>query len=163
MLRQYFQIHRRVRSGIALAAATMLAVSCTALPEENSGKDAYRHVAEEMPLDEWAVDKISSRDGDTTDWKFVMLAQPTAFLVELSADHPETEIRLGVYDRYGMRIASQVRTEQSPVVKLQVPKTKRNGKHFLMVQALDGPGTDYQVRVKVGGASSGGDPNLPDF
>jgi|GEM_PF-1040835 len=156
-------MHRFLTAAVTVALALSVA-ACPVPPEENSGEDAYRNVAAELAIGEWVVDNISSGDGDTTDWKFVMLAQPTAFVVELTADNPETEMKLGVYDRYGMQLGAGVRSEAKKTVKLKIGKTDRNGKHFVMVKALDGPTTDYQVRVKVGeGSSGGGDPSLPDF
>lgn len=146
----------------SLLFATIAVGGCTALPEENSGKDAYRHVAQEMPMDEWVVDDISYADGDRTDWKFVNLVQPGKFRVELTADSAETSFTLGVYDRYGMQLGTVKRTETNPIARLNV-KAERNGKHYVMVHATDSPNTSYQVRVIVGGEKSGNTNTIPDF
>ena len=134
--------------------------ACGAAPEEHSGEDAYRHQAAEIKFDEWDNGDISVSHGDKTDWKTINFESPGTYRVLFHATEKKAAVRISVMDRYGRPIAGGMREAGSEKIVNVLMSTPNAGKHFIMVQGVDGPRTDYAVKV-TGRDGSAGTGNVP--
>ena len=141
-------------------ALSMAAAACGSAPEEKSGGDAYRNEAQQMPLDEWVTGELDLDEGDTTDWKSVVIDAAGKLTFELKADKKGAVVFVGVYDKYGEAIGYGVR--KSGAELLQVPvKAKTEGPYFVRIVHKDGAKTAYSVRAVMG--DGGGGDAVPDL
>lgn len=130
--------------------------------DEESGDDAKRGGATELVVDTPVADRVSSWQGDHTDWRVFELPQPTVVTIKIWWDDPDgldaTLLMRGMVASQSRKITHKDGTRIEQIGPLKLPK----GKWFIRVQATDGS-TVYTVEVKTKGSKSGGGSNLPVF
>ena len=139
----------------------LIGTGCISDPEARSGADAYRHQAETMSMDEWEVGDIAARGGDRTDWRAVDLAVPGRLTVTARVDETDTELLIGIYDRYG-RPLHVVQASAGQGELKAMAKVVRAGRVFIMVQATGGPPSAYNLRATLGDGDDSSSPR-PGF
>ena len=99
-----------------------------------------------MAMDEWEVDDIGVGEGDRTDWRSVELAVPGRLSATVRVDESATELRVGIYDRYGRAL----HLAQGVAEVRAAANVQSADKVFIMVQATGGPASAYNLRVTLG-------------
>jgi len=126
-----------------LLAAT-LALLCSACavnvhPNRNSGGDGERYQARPQALNKVFMDSVDYDDGDSTDWRFVVIGQRGLLTVTCHFDNVQAKTSLSVRDAVGNVLATQYHNgqpRQEAVVKVK-PGTDGTAKYFLEVNALE--------------------------
>ena len=133
---------------------------CSVKPEENSGVDAYRDQATQIPLGEWVPDDLNPH-GDQTDWKILELDDNENLRARLVVADPGTEVLFGLYDVYGQKIRE---SRKVPSAELAAPVELReflkSGTYYLRMKAVEGPPTTYSLYADVG--TVGNEELVPD-
>jgi hypothetical protein len=114
-----------------------------------------------MEMDEWEIDDIAGSDGDRTDWRSVELAVPGRLQATARVDEPGTEVRVGIYDRYGraLHLSQGVAGQAEVTAAANVVRAERV---FIMVQGTGGPPSAYNLRVTLGDGDASDSPK-PGF
>ena len=136
------------------------ASACGSEPEAQSGGDAYRSEAQQMPLDEWTTGEIDQDTGDTTDWKAIDVGEAGKLAVELKSESKGAVLQLGLYDKYGVELGSEKRRAGDEAIKLVVKA--KSGRYFVKIAHRDGDKTAYSVRAVLGD-DGGGRKTGPDL
>lgn len=151
---------RSTRTAIIAMTLTALA-GCGPGFDENSGKDAMRGEAMEIPLDAPVDDRVSADQGDHTDWKLFELPQATVVQVKIWWDDPGVE---GHVMLRGMAAGAERVLKHASGRKAETlgPIELPAGKWFLEIQATGGASV-YTLQVVTQGAARRSTTDLPDF
>lgn len=150
-----------VTVALALALASTLA-ACGSAPDANSGGDAHRHEAAVIPLEDWATGELNRDEGDTTDWKQVVLQEASKLKVELSAESKGAVVAVAVFDKYGAILVKEGQIKGGGEVLSLAVAAPAPGPLFVRVTQRGGGKTVYSVRAVIAevGSGGGGGPDL---
>ncbi|MFT7581341.1 MAG: hypothetical protein ACI9MR_003016 [Myxococcota bacterium] len=148
---------------VSVAALSVATAACGSNPEEKSGGDAYRNVAQAMPLDEWAAGDLDRGEGDRTDWKSVVLDDTGKVTVSFNKDNKGASATIEFFDERGYTLGSaKQKSGATDPIQLKA-KVKRSGRHFVMIRHTGGDATAYSVQVTMGEAASNDGGMMPDL
>jgi len=134
--------------------------ACGVKPEENSGIDAYRDQAMQIPLGEWVPDDLNPR-GDQTDWKILELDDNENLRARLVVADPAAEVIFGLYDVYGQMIRERKKMPSAELATpLELREFLKSGTYYLRMRAVQGPPTTYSLYADVGAV--GNEELVPD-
>jgi hypothetical protein len=149
-------------SSLTLTGAFVFLAACGSAPDGNSGGDAFRNEAQNIPLEDWATGELNRDDGDTTDWRSISVEEGSDLKVELSAETKGSVVAVGVYDKFGAPLGKEGQVKGGGEVLSVALKAPSSGPLFLRVAHRGGGKTVYSVRAVVadGGDGGGGGPDL---
>ena len=142
---------------LALGVAALVVAGCKS-PDAESGDDARRDQAAQIPLDEWIHDDngVDFRRYDRTDWKKFEIPGAGTLYLDVRVEAKDAELVITLFDRFGRQLIEKVkkRGEQEPV-RIVGPVGK--GRYFVRIQAKDGGDASlYYIRASMTGAGGGG-------
>lgn len=123
--------------------------SCGVRPDEKSGGDEHRHIAKQIPLNQWIPDDVSGSEGDKTDWKVFELTDSGFLFVEVAIDNEKANIGIELYDRYGKLVTKRIR-RSGDEINVNLSAEVSTGKYFIKIYALKGGDkTGYSLRARL--------------
>jgi len=125
--------------------------------DENTGGDGSRGEAREVATDRAIDDRVSTDQGDNTDWKKFSLDSDSKVTVRFWWDEPAVKVNVTLRDELGVKLVSlnHARGQREEILG---PVKLKEGAYFLEVATSDGESV-YTFEIQTGG---GGVPT-PDF
>ena len=138
------------RTILPLLAGTLLAVvSCSVEPDPNrqSGGDALRTSAIEMPVNRVIIDNCDQVNGDADDWKYFTVTSPGIVRVVVNFDYVEAEAQVEVVNAVG-QVLSNLELPESTDILRQLSFKAAPGNYYLHIycETLQ---TDYSVEASL--------------
>lgn len=136
-----------------LFSASLLS-ACGAPADANSGGDNVRGKAVELKIGETHDDFLSADQGDHTDWKKFVLAEPGVYALHAYWDEPSIDATVSVRDQFGGKVFELNHTrgqaaDHWPGMKL------REGEFYLELVASRGSSV-YTLEITAEGGGDGG-------
>lgn len=130
---------------VPLMVLAFLAMSCSVQkdPNRNSGENATRLGAEEIPVGRTIIDNVSYVDGDMTDWKYFRVPLQGIVEVTIAFDNPAGKGVVIVRDATGLQIS---RIEHRAEPRLQTTFRADPGVYYLEIY-VEVERSDYTLEV----------------
>ncbi|MDP6946686.1 MAG: hypothetical protein QF464_21230, partial [Myxococcota bacterium] len=128
---------RMCRAALVLLAWTSLLVGCGPGFNEMSGDDVKRRGALPIMPDVPGDDRVSSEQGDHTDWKTFELGAEDNVRIRLWWDDPEVEAQLSLYSGRGRGLGDVTHEPGARYDELG-PIGLGAGQYFLKIETTDG-------------------------
>lgn len=142
-----------------LALWVCLASACAPGFNTESGGDAKRSEAIEVPTDEPVDDRVSAKQGDHTDWKSFQLSTASAVTLRFWWDEPSVESTVQLRDEHGALLHEAVHHGELRE-DIFGPVNLDSGTYYLQIEARSGASV-YTMRLDTGPGR--GSPGRPGF
>ena len=137
----------------------LLSMACATAMDQNSGGDHVRGKAKALKLNQTHDDRVSSHDGDHTDWKSLTIETGGRFDLSAYWDNPSIKAVVRVKDQFGGTIFELKHDSGQPVDHWRGIKL-RDGEFYLEVVSQRGSSV-YTLEMKsVGGGEFAPDPSV---
>jgi hypothetical protein len=148
--------HRLRRLSAVAFAGAGLCVGCATTMDSNSGGDNVRGKAVEVKVGQTHDDFISADKGDHTDWKKIVLPEPTVLAIHAYWDDPSVQVKVTVRDQFGGQVFALAHSTGAPADHWTGMKL-REGDYFLELVSSRGSSV-YTLEAEFeGGGGGGGD------
>ena len=144
----------------ALALLTLLLIGAACGPAFNSatGDDGKRAGSQEIQVGVPHDDRVSSKEGDHSDWKTFFLESGAQVTVAVHWDDPDIEARVVLRNPFGTVLFAGSQDGGERLLSLG-PVDLARGEYFLQIEAESGQSV-YTVEIEGGGPAASG---RPDF
>lgn len=142
------------RLGALTIAASGVSISCATAMDSASGGDNVRGKAVEVKVGVTHDDFIAADKGDHTDWKKLVLSEPSILTLNAFWDDPSVQVKVIVRDQFGGQMyalehATGSASDHWPGMKL------REGDWYLELISSRGASV-YTLEVELEGSGAGG-------
>jgi hypothetical protein len=143
------------------ALLVVAVVACAPGFNAESGGDASRSSAVEIPTDEAVDDRVSADQGDHTDWKRFQLPTTSSVILRFWWDDPSVRTTVQVRDEHGKQLHQAVH-EGEDREDVFGPVNLEPGVYYVQIEAQAGASV-YTFRLDTGpgqGSPGGGRPGF---
>lgn len=147
----------RTRPLFVLLSLAILLAACGPGLDENTGGDGTRGEARAVAVDAAIDDRVSTDQGDGTDWKKFELDDAAKVTVRFWWDEPGVNVSITLRDELGQKLTAMKHAPGQREEALGPIKLK-GGSYFLEIAATGGASV-YTFEVQTGGAGT----PTPDF
>ena len=112
-------------------------------PNENSGNDAERSLAQQILFGEPVNDNVNYNQGDMTDWRYFQAPAAGSARVTLGCDYTSAYCAVVIRDEVGVEL-ERLETRGQPRIEGEVPVGR--GNYYLEV-FVSASSTDYTIQV----------------
>jgi len=139
---------------------TSILVACGGLgPDERTGGDGGRGDAQPAAVDQLLYDRLSTEQGDSTDWKKFVIEETAKVSIKVWWDDPKAvAATVEVRDKAGEKIGD-LKHDKNSQSEVLGPLKLKGGTYFLRFKA-DGGSSVYSYEISTG---SGGGDAAPDI
>jgi hypothetical protein len=133
---------------ICVFSLLFIVVACGSNPDEKTGEDGTRNVAQKMELEKWIPDSVSYDEGDRSDWRMFSIDTDSRVLVEAKVANTDANVLFEIRGLFG-KVINKVNSYQRAEV-LSFEQKLPKGQYFIgMIAKDDGDNSEYTLRVSI--------------